>query len=448
MEKNTNTTSGAPSPHPSAKASAPKNGQTSGKKKMGLSTKIFLALLSGAVFGVLIHYFVPASYFRDTLLINGILYVLGNGFIRLMQMLVVPLVFCSLVCGAMAIGDTKTLGKVGVKTLIFYLVTTAVAICLALGVASLISPGVGMNVTVEDTTVVTETASVNFAETLLNIIPKNIFTSLAEGEMLPVIVFALFVGIILAMLGNKVSTVSNFFSQFNDIMMEMTMIVMKAAPVGVFCLIAKTFAGIGFDAFVPMLKYMGSVILALALQCFVVYQILLFLFTGLNPLKFIKKFFPVMAFAFSTSTSNATIPLSIDTLYKKIGISKQISSFTIPLGATINMDGTSIMQGVAVVFIAQAYGIPLTPAAIATVIVTATIASIGTAGVPSVGLVTLSMVLSSVGLPTEGIALIMGIDRILDMLRTAVNITGDAVCTTVVANQEGALNREVFQKDL
>lgn len=448
MEKNTNTTSGAPSPHPSAKASAPKNGQTSGKKKMGLSTKIFLALLSGAVFGVLIHYFVPASYFRDTLLINGILYVLGNGFIRLMQMLVVPLVFCSLVCGAMAIGDTKTLGKVGIKTLIFYLVTTAVAICLALGVASLISPGVGMNVTVEDTTVVTETASVNFAETLLNIIPKNIFTSLAEGEMLPVIVFALFVGIILAMLGNKVSTVSNFFSQFNDIMMEMTMIVMKAAPVGVFCLIAKTFAGIGFDAFVPMLKYMGSVILALALQCFVIYQLLLFLFTRLNPLKFIKKFFPVMAFAFSTSTSNATIPLSIDTLYKKIGVSKQISSFTIPLGATINMDGTSIMQGVAVVFIAQAYGIPLTPAAIATVIVTATIASIGTAGVPSVGLVTLSMVLSSVGLPTEGIALIMGIDRILDMLRTAVNITGDAVCTTVVANQEGALNREVFQKEL
>lgn len=448
MEKNTNTTSGAPSPYPSAKASAQKDGQTSAKKKMGLSTKIFLALLSGAVFGVLIHYFVPASYFRDTLLINGILYVLGNGFIRLMQMLVVPLVFCSLVCGAMAIGDTKTLGKVGVKTLIFYLVTTAVAICLALGVASLISPGVGMNVTVEDTNVVTETASVNFAETLLNMIPKNIFTSLAEGEMLPVIVFALFVGIILAMLGNKVSTVSNFFSQFNDIMMEMTMIVMKVAPVGVFCLIAKTFAGIGFDAFVPMLKYMGSVILALALQCFVIYQVLLFLFTRLNPLKFIKKFFPVMAFAFSTSTSNATIPLSIDTLYKKIGVSKQISSFTIPLGATINMDGTSIMQGVAVVFIAQAYGIPLTPAAIATVIVTATIASIGTAGVPSVGLVTLSMVLSSVGLPTEGIALIMGIDRILDMLRTAVNITGDAVCTTVVANQEGALNREVFQKDL
>lgn len=413
------------------------------KKKLGLSTKIFISLLAGALCGVLIHYFVPESYFRDTILINGILYVLGTGFIRLMQMLVVPLVFCSLVCGSMAIGDTKTLGKVGVKTIAFYIATTALAISIALGVASLINPGVGMNM--EVTEAASEVAeSVSFAETLLNIIPKNIFTSLAAGDMLPVIVFALFVGVMLAKLGTKASTVSNFFSQFNDIMMEMTMAIMSVAPIGVFCLIAKTFAGIGFDAFVPMLKYMGSVILALAVQCFVVYQVLLFLFTRLNPFKFIKKFFPVMAFAFSTSTSNATIPMSIDTLSKKMGVSKQISSFTIPLGATINMDGTSIMQGVAVIFIAQAYGIELTPTAILTVIATATIASIGTAGVPSVGLVTLSMVLTSVGLPTEGIALIMGIDRILDMLRTAVNITGDAVCTTIICKQQGSLDVEKF----
>ena len=371
------------------------------KKKLSLSTIIFIALLTGAVFGILIHYFIPEGYFRDTILINGILYVFGNGFIRLMQMLVVPLVFCSLVCGAMAIGDTKTLGTVGVKTIIFYLITTALAVCLALSVASLINPGLGMHETVSDTSAAVETTTINFADTLLNIIPKNIFNSLANGDMLPVIVFALFTGILLASMGNRVSTVANFFSQFNDIMMEMTTAVMKVAPVGVFCLIAKTFAGIGFDAFVPMLKYMGSVILALALQCFVVYQVLLFLFTRLNPFRFIRKFFPVMTFAFSTSTSNATIPLSIDTLFKKIGVSKRISSFTIPLGATINMDGTSIMQGVAVIFIAQAYGIDLTPSALATVIATATVASIGTAGVPSVGLVTLSMVLTSVGLPTE-----------------------------------------------
>ena len=417
------------------------------KKKLSLSTIIFIALLTGAVFGILIHYFIPEGYFRDTILINGILYVLGNGFIRLMQMLVVPLVFCSLVCGAMAIGDTKTLGTVGVKTIIFYLITTALAVCLALSVASLINPGLGMHETVSDTSAAVETTTINFADTLLNIIPKNIFNSLANGDMLPVIVFALFTGILLASMGNRVSTVANFFSQFNDIMMEMTTAVMKVAPVGVFCLIAKTFAGIGFEAFVPMFKVLGSVILALALQCFVVYQVLLFLFTRLNPFKFIRKFFPVMTFAFSTSTSNATIPLSIDTLFKKIGVSKRISSFTIPLGATINMDGTSIMQGVAVIFIAQAYGIDLTPSALATVVATATVASIGTAGVPSVGLVTLSMVLTSVGLPTEGIALIMGIDRILDMLRTAVNITGDAVCTTIIARQQGAFKKEVFDAD-
>ena len=419
------------------------------KKKMGLSTQIFIALLLGAVSGVLIHYYMPDSSFKNDILMNGILYVIGNGFIRLMQMLVVPLVFCSLVCGSMAIGDTKTLGKVGVKTILFYILTTALAISLALGVASLINPGVGMDITVEEgtTTAAATTASINFADTLLNMIPKNIFSSLAEGDMLPVIVFALFVGIMLAKLGNKASTVANFFSQFNDVMMEMTMSIMKVAPIGVFCLIAKTFAGIGFDAFLPMLKYMLSVILALAIQCFGVYQLLLFIFTRLNPFKFVKKFFPVMAFAFSTSTSNATIPMSVDTLSKKIGVSKRISSFTIPLGATINMDGTSIMQGVAVVFIAQAYGMTLTPSAILTVIATATIASIGTAGVPSVGLVTLSMVLSSVGLPTEGIALIMGIDRILDMLRTAVNITGDAVCTTIIAKLEGAFNKEIFDKD-
>ena len=374
--------------------------------------------------------------------------MVGQGFIRLMQMLVVPLVFCSLICGSMAIGDTKTLGKVGVKTIGFYLVTTALAVCVALGSALLINPGRGLDMdAVQKGTVSSTTEATSLVDTLLNIIPKNPVQSMANGDMLPIIVFALFVGIMLAKLGTRGSVVANFFSQFNDVMMEMTMAIMKIAPIGVFCLIARTFATVGFSAFAPMLKYMGNVTLALAIQCLIVYQILLFVFTRLNPLKFIKKFLPVMGFAFSTATSNATIPMSIDTLSKKMGVSKQISSFTIPLGATINMDGTSIMQGVAVVFIAQAYGIPLTMGNLATVVVTATLASIGTAGVPSVGLVTLAMVLNSVGLPTEGIALIMGIDRILDMIRTAVNITGDAVCTTIVCHQEGSLNREVFNKD-
>ena len=212
-------------------------------------------------------------------------------------------------------------------------------------------------------------------------------------------------------------------------------------------MIAKTFANLGFDAFLPLLKYMGSVLLGLVIQCLGVYMILLVIFTRLNPVRFIKKFFPVMAFAFSTSTSNATIPMNIDTLEERIGVSRKISSFTIPLGATINMDGTSIMQGVAVVFAAQAYGMQLGPAGYLTVIATATLASIGTAGIPSVGLVTLSMVFTAVGIPVEAIMLIMGVDRILDMVRTAVNITGDAVCTTIVAHQNGDLNRDVFYDD-
>ncbi len=417
------------------------------KKKAGLSTQIFIALITGAVMGVLIHYYMPAGYIKDTVIINGVLYILGQGFIRLMQMLVVPLVFCSLVCGSMAIGDTKTLGKVGIKAVVFYLFTTAVAVCVALSVATVINPGIGVNIQNVETAEIASTETIGFADTILNIIPKNPIGAMASGDMLPIIVFALFVGILLAKMGSSVSNVSNFFSQFNDIMMEMTMAVMKAAPIGVFCLIAKTFAGIGFSAFLPMLKYMGSVTCALAIQCFVVYQVLLFIFTRLNPFKFIKKFAPVMTFAFTTATSNSTIPLSIDTLEKKVGVSKRISSFTIPLGATVNMDGTSIMQGVAVIFIAQVYGTSLSSADLVTVVTTATLASIGTAGVPSVGLVTLAMVLSSVGLPTEGIALIMGIDRILDMMRTAVNITGDAVCTTIVSHQAKSLDKEVFYRN-
>ena len=410
------------------------------KKAIGLTTKIFIALIAGAILGIVLCYLVPDSSFKKDVIVEGVLYVIGQGFIRLMKMLVVPLVFCSLVCGSMAIGDTKKLGTVGVRTLAFYLATTAMAVCVALGVGNLINPGVGLDMSaIQSSAASVETMeATSLTDTILNIIPDNPINSLASGSMLQVIVFA--------KMGERAETVANFFSQFNDIMMEMTMMIMSLAPIGVFCLISRTFANIGFSAFIPLAKYMIGVLLALAIQCFGVYQILLKIFTGLNPIRFIKKFFPVMAFAFSTATSNATIPMSIDTLSKKVGVSKKISSFTIPLGATINMDGTSIMQGVAVVFAAQAFGIHLTPMDYVTVIGTATLASVGTAGVPSVGLVTLTMVFNSVGLPVEAIGLIMGIDRILDMTRTAVNITGDAVCTTIVAHQNGALDKKVFNE--
>ena len=426
--------------------SAKKEKNVKEKKKISLTSMIFIALIAGAITGMVLHYLVPDSSVKNDVIVEGVLYVLGQGFIRLMKMLVVPLVFCSLVCGSMAIGDTKKLGNVGGKTLAFYLVTTAVAVAVALGIGTLLRPGIGLDMSkIQINASDIETMeSTSLVQTILNIIPDNPIKSLASGEMLQIIVFALIIGVILAKLGERAETVSNFISQFNDIMMEMTMMIMALAPIGVFCLISRTFANIGFSAFVPLAKYMIGVLIALAIQCFGVYQILLKIFTGLNPLKFIKKFFPVMAFAFSTATSNATIPLSIDTLTKKVGVSKKISSFTIPLGATINMDGTSIMQGVAVVFAAQAFGIHLSMTDYITVIGTATLASIGTAGVPSVGLVTLTMVFNSVGLPVEAIGLIMGIDRILDMTRTAVNITGDAVCTTIVAHQNKALDKNVF----
>lgn len=422
-------------------------GKKETQKSVGLTTKIFIALIVGAIFGIILHYVVPSSHIKDDILVEGVLYIVGQGFIRLMKMLVVPLVFCSIVCGSMSIGDTKKLGTVGVRTLAFYLTTTALAICVALTMGNLLDPGVGLDMTAisANATEVQTMEATSMASTILNIIPDNPIGALANGNMLQIIVFALIIGIILAKLGEKTETVANFFNQFNDIMMEMTMMVMSLAPIGVFCLISRTFAGIGFSAFLPLAKYMIGVLLALAVQCFVVYLGLLKIFSGLNPFKFIKNFFPVMAFAFSTATSNATIPMSIDTLAAKMGVSKRISSFTVPLGATINMDGTAIMQGVAVVFAAQAFGITLTPADYITVIGTATLASIGTAGVPSVGLVTLTMVFNSIGLPVEAIGLIMGIDRILDMARTAVNITGDAVCTTIVAHQNNALDREVFQ---
>ena len=414
------------------------------KKKLGLTTTIFIALLLGVITGIALHSFLPTGYIRDTIIINGVLDLIGSGFIRGMQMLVVPLVFCSLVCGSMAIGDTKKLGKVGIYTILFYLVTTAIAITVSLLIANFLHPGRNLDMSSIAITEVKVSETTGVKDTILSIIPTNPFRALADGTMLAIIFFALFVGILLAGMGKKSETLANVFSQGNDLMMNMTMAIMKAAPIGVFCLIAKTFGSLGYEAIAPMLKYIIVVFIALIIQCFGVYQVFLFVFTRLNPLRFIQKFFPVMAFAFSTATSNATIPLSIETLEEKLGVSRQISSFTIPLGATINMDGTAIMQGVAVVFVAEAFGILLEPIDYLTVILTATLASIGTAGVPGVGLITLSMVFHSVGLPVEGIGLIMGIDRIVDMARTAVNITGDAVCTTIVANKNGRLDRTIF----
>ncbi len=422
-------------------------GKSNGKDGNSLTKRIFIGMLLGLAVGLTLNNTVGSAEPVKSILVEGVFYCIGQGFIRLVQMIVVPLVFFSLICGISTISDTRTLGRVGGRVVLYYLATTVMAVMIALGVAFIINPGVGLNIgelEMAETQIGSDTGIVDM---ILNIIPKNPFQALANGDMLAVIFFALMVGFILSRMKERASVIIEFVHQANDLMLDMTLMVMKAAPVGVFCLIARTFTNLGFSAMVPLIKYILAVLIALAIHLVVVYSSLLKVMTGLSPLRFFQKLMPVIEIAFSTAASNATIPLDIETLETKVGVPRKLSSFSIPLGATINMDGCSIMQGVAVVFVAQAYGIPLTPGDYLVIIVTATLASISSAGVPGAALVVLAMVLKSVGLPVEAIGIIMGVDRILDMSRTAVNVVGDAVCTTIVADKEGMLDRKVFESD-
>jgi len=411
-------------------------------KSISLSNWILIGMILGFIVGLILNFFVTDPFIKDIILIDNVFYLGGNVFIKLMKMLVVPLVFCSIVVGAASISDIRKIGTIGGRTILIYLLTTALAVTIALALGAIIQPGVGLNMSAS-ADVANVTVNQTVTDTILNMVPENPFSSLASGDMLPVIIFGLLIGIILAKLRDEVQVVTEFFEQTNHIMMELTSLIMKFAPIGVFCLMAKTFASLGFEGLLPLAKYIICVIIGLAIQVFIVYPSLLVVFTRLNPLRFFKKFISVMFFAFSSSTSNATIPINMEKL-SEMGVSSEISSFTIPLGATINMDGTAIMQGCAVMFAAQAYGMDLGMAGLITVIFTAVMASIGTAGVPSVGLVTLTMVFNSVGLPVEAIGMIFGIDHILDMFRTAVNVTGDAICTLIVSFKNMALDIDVF----
>lgn len=410
-------------------------------KKISLGNWILIGMILGFIVGLILNFWVKDPFIKDIVLIDNVFYIGGTVFIKLMKMLVVPLVFCSIVVGVASISDIRKICKIGGTTILIYLLTTALAITIALLIAGIIKPGEGLNMA--GLAQANLTATQSMADTLINIIPDNPINSLAAGDMLPVIIFGVLIGIILAKLREETKTVNKLFEEGNTIMMEMTSIVMKFAPIGVFCLMAKTFAGLGFGGLMPLLKYIGCVLLGLAIQAFIVYPSIMVILTRLNPIKFFKRFISVMFFAFSSSTSNATIPLNMEKL-SEMGVSRDVSSFTIPLGATINMDGTAIMQGCAVMFAAQAYGIDLGTSALITVVFTAVMASVGTAGVPSVGLITLNMVFNSVGLPVDAIGIIMGIDHLLDMFRTAVNVTGDAICTIIVSFRSKALDLDVF----
>jgi Na+/H+-dicarboxylate symporter len=334
------------------------------------------------------------------------------------------------------------MGRIGGKTVVLYLFTTASAITLALLAALITKPGSGFALTSEAQFAAKDAPSL--ADTLIGFIPMNPIKAMAEGNMIQIIIISLLFGLSLSLAREHGRRVLSLFSDLNEGVMKMVVLVMMIAPIGVFCLIAEVFARQGFAAILPLSKYFFTVLAVLIIHLVFVYAGILKFLGKLSPAVFFRKFKNVMIFAFSTSSSNATLPVNLETVEHRLGVDNSVASFTLPLGATINMDGTAIMQGVATVFIAQAYGLELTLMNLLMVVFTATLASIGTAGVPGVGLIMLAIVLRQVNLPVEGIGLIIGVDRLLDMTRTAVNVTGDAIVTCVVAKSEGQLHEATF----
>jgi len=372
----------------------------------------------------------------------------GTLFIRLLMFVAIPLVVSSLIVGASSLGDLRKVGRIGAKTIALYMATTTVAITIGLVLVNVIEPGRQLSVdsrghlmaefqgTVEER--IREEASLDLVDTILEIVPTNPLEAMAEGNMLQIVFFALLVGVSLTVIApEKAGHVIGFFDGLSDVMIRIVGMIMHIAPYGVFALIAATVAEFGFDILGTLGWYAATLLLGFSLHLFGTIALLVRVLGGLNPLRFFRSLRQVMLIAFSSSSSAATLPVTMETCERRLGISKRITSFVLPLGATINMDGTSMYQAVAAVFIAQVYGLDLALPQQVTILLTAVLASIGTAPVPGVGIVMLIIVLRSVGIPEEGIALILGIDRILDMCRTVVNVSGDAAVTTVIARQEG-----------
>jgi Na+/H+-dicarboxylate symporter len=412
---------------------------------MQLSSRILLGMVLGIILGLILNSLGGADPDKTPIIswfVNNVFDVVGQVFVISLKLLVVPLVFFSLVCGSASMGEDVKMGQVALKTVSLYLMTTAIAVSLALTIANIVDPGVGINTSEAANYVAKEAPS--FKDVFIGIFPSNPFQAMVEGNMLQVIVFAILVGIAILQAGESGNKVLRGCQMISDVIMRMVSILMNLAPYGVFCLLAKLFTGQGFSAIVNLALYFGTIVFVLLLHASVVYTTIFTLFTRLNPVTLFKNMRPAMLFAFGTSSSNATMPITLNVAKNRVGAHNSIASFTVPLGATVNMDGTAIMQGIATVFIAQAYGLDLSMTEYFAVIATATLASIGTAGVPGVGLITLAMVLQQVGLPVEGIGLIIGVDRLLDMLRTVVNVSGDGMVTAVVANSEGRLDKTIF----
>ena len=412
---------------------------------MSLTLKIILGMILGFITGTVINFFsLDNNFYINTYFINGIFDVIGSIFISSLKLMVVPLVFFSLSTGVASFDKEKKISVIALKTLLLYLFTTALAISLGLLIAIFLSPGSGLDLTTSSQFNAPEAPSLK--SVLIDIFPTNPVQAMAEGKMLQIIVFSIFFGIALRLTKDINNNLFEIMQNITNVIMKMVFILINFAPIGVFCLLTSLFAVQGINVLGDLVGYFFIVIFVLLFHGLIVYPSLLYIFTRIKPFWFYSKLRPLMVFAFSTSSSNATMPVTLKTVTEDIGVDPKIASFTIPLGATVNMDGTAIMQGVATVFIANAYNIDLSTLDYLMVILTATLASVGTAGVPGVGLIMLAMVLSQVGLPTEGIALILGVDRILDMLRTVVNVTGDSTVSTIVASSENAMDKNNYKK--
>ncbi|GAB3519002.1 dicarboxylate/amino acid:cation symporter [Photobacterium alginatilyticum] len=368
---------------------------------------------------------------------------IGTLFINAIKMLIVPLVFCSLVVGVTSMQDTRKMGRIGVKSVAIYLGTTAVAISIGLGLATLLTPGEGLNMAA--TTAASDAKEApTLVQTILNLVPKNPISALAAGNILQIIVFALGLGVALNLCGEKAKPAIAVFDSLAEAMYKLTELVMKLAPYGIFGLMAWVAGKYGLDILLPLFKVIAVAYIGSLLHVLVFYSGVIKFVGRLNPIPYIKGLVNPAAVAFTTTSSSGTLPATIKCAREEMGVSKGISSFVLPLGATINMDGTALYQGVAALFVAQAFGIDLAFADYLTIIMTATLASIGTAGVPGAGLIMLSLVLTTVGLPMEGLAIIAGIDRILDMARTSVNVCGDLMVSILVGRSENELDTDVY----
>tara|TARA_B100000686_G_scaffold355150_1_gene470446 strand:+ start:4631 stop:5920 length:1290 start_codon:yes stop_codon:yes gene_type:complete len=411
-------------------------------KNLSFTQKMLFAMFFGALLGIVLNNVNSFGIVIDQYLSNGIFDVVGKIFVNSLKMLVVPLVFCSIAVGVSSLGDISLMGRIGAKSLVIYLITTAIAITLALLAAIIVKPGQGLEIQSSSEFISKEAPSLS--SVITSIIPSNPILAMAEGEMLQIIFFAIIVGVSITISGSKGNIFKKGLDSINSVMMSMVSIIMKIAPIGVFCLIAKTFATQGISMILPLASYFLTVMFVLLLHVLLTYSFLLKFIAKVSPIVFIKKMRTAIVFAFSTASSNATIPVTLNTVQKRLGVDKAVASFTVPFGATINMDGTAIMQGVATVFIATVYVVDLSVIDYLSVILTATLASIGTAGVPGVGLIMLTMVLTQVGLPIEGVALIIGIDRLLDMMRTSVNITGDSMVSLLTSKSEKCFDEDTF----